>query len=261
MITRPNTFCHSGSFGDIIYSLPIVKYFGGGEFYLKFNSLNWVGQYYYGSLPNPFHQGRMTEADFEYMRDFFLEQPYITKFEPLDPKTTEITHNLDRFREIFVHHPGNYVDCYSTVFGITDKGIQNNLRLSTWLSVKNPKVIPGKSVVINRTQRWIQTNQLNPQWAKWREEGLAERAVFVGLPQEHENFVKVTGINLDYYPTPTMLDLAEVIAGAKEFIGNQSMALSLAIGLGTSTWCEYRRDLPLDRNECGNFNPARVKYF
>lgn len=256
-----NKFKHSGTFGDLIYSLPIVKYYGGGEFYLHLDQINWVGQHYYRSKPDPFHQGRMSAVDFEYMKSFMLEQPYISKFEVLDTHTTEITHNLDRFREIFVNHPGNYVDCYATVFGIDNAGSRSNLRLSTWLTVKNPRTIPGKTTVINRTQRWIQTNQLNPQWAQWREQGIGDRAVFVGLPNEHREFVASTGIYVEYLPTASMLEMAEVIAGAQQFIGNQSMALSLAIGLGTATWCEYRRDLPESRNECWGFNPARVKYF
>jgi hypothetical protein len=47
-----------------------------------------------------------------------------------------------------------------------------------------------------------------------------------------------------------MLELASVIAGADQFIGNQSVALSLAIGLGVNYACEARQDLPLERNEC-----------
>ena len=34
-----NKFKHSGTLGDIIYSLPIVKYFGGGEFYLHLHQI------------------------------------------------------------------------------------------------------------------------------------------------------------------------------------------------------------------------------
>ena len=256
------SFKHSGTTGDIVYSLPIVKYFGGGDFYLHLNQIDWIGKHYYGSDPDPFHKGRMTIDDFNYMKSFFLEQEYITGFETLNPATTEISHNLDRFRELFVHHPGNYVDCYATAFGITDAKVRTNLRLATWLSVNHPRAIPGKPIVINRTPRWIPTTgQLNSQWTTWKDEGIGQRAVFVGLPGEHELFVKTTGIELEYLPAATMLDIAEIVAGAEQFIGNQSMALSLAIGLGTPTWCEYRRDLPIARNECCNFNPALVTYF
>jgi hypothetical protein len=44
--------------------------------------------------------------------------------------------------------------------------------------------------------------------------------------------------------------MASLIAGAESFIGNQSAALSVAIGLGVQFWCEGRKDLPIERNEC-----------
>jgi hypothetical protein len=58
-----------------------------------------------------------------------------------------------------------------------------------------------------------------------------------------------------------MLELAEVIAGAKLFIGNQSQALALAIGLGVPYHCEARQDLPLERNECYFPNQPNGNYF
>ena len=35
------TFKHSGTGGDLLYSLPLVKYLGGGEFYLHLNQIDW----------------------------------------------------------------------------------------------------------------------------------------------------------------------------------------------------------------------------
>ena len=112
-----NTFKHSGTLGDLIYSLPLVKHFGGGKFYLHLNQVDWIGQHYYGAKPNPFHQGRMNAQDYEFMKSFMRAQDYIEDFLPLDPKATEITHNLDKFRPLFVGHPGNYVDIYAHAFG------------------------------------------------------------------------------------------------------------------------------------------------
>ena len=59
-----------------------------------------------------------------------------------------------------------------------------------------------------------------------------------------------------------MLDLANVIAGADTFIGNQSSALALAIGLGVANiHCEARTDMPLTRNECYFPRMTNVAYF
>lgn len=241
-------FKHSGAAGDLIYSLAIARHFGGGEFYVHLNQMNWIGQHYYGSLPSPFHRDRLNEQDFEYMKGFLEAQTYFTKVGVLG-KDTEITHNLDRFRPLFVGHPGNYVDIYSTAFGITDPDMQTIMRTTPWLSVPKVDRVDGRDVVVNRTQRWL-PGTLSENWARWRTEGVEERAVFVGLPEEYEQFSKDVGWNIPYCPTETMLDLAQVVGGANLFIGNQSQALALAIGLGTPYYCELRSDLPIERNEC-----------
>jgi len=239
------TFKHSGAFGDLIYGLPIMKHFGGGDFYLHLNQMDWVGQYYYGSRPAPFHQGRLTVQDFESIRPLLLAQDYVTGCEILDPKRHEITHNLDRFRQPFVGHPGNYVDIYSSVFRLSPEDAVK-VRTTPWLAVE-PKV--SKPVVINRTQRWTPPSP-GPEWQQWKAQGLEDRAIFVGSPDEHRAFASQTGLNIAYQPTENLLELAQYIAGAEEFIGNQSVALSIAIGLGQKFHCELRRDLPKERNEC-----------
>jgi hypothetical protein len=244
-----NTYKHSGAFGDFLYSLPIVKYFGGGSVFAHLNQMDWVGAHYYGSAPAPFHQGRMRESDYEFMKLFMLAQHYVDTFEILDPHLTEISHNLDRFRVPFVGHPGNYVDIYADVFGIKSDVVKAELRNTPWLSVPIFRQIKNKSVVINRTARWT-PGILSAQWDIWRGQGMEKQAIFVGLPEEHAAFQTTTGWNIDYQPTGSMLELAEYIAGAETFIGNQSSCLALAIGLGTKFYCEVRTDLPINRNEC-----------
>jgi hypothetical protein len=249
---------HSGAFGDLIYGLPIVKHFGAGKFYLHLDQINWIGQHYYGSPPNPFHAGRLTQGDFAYMKTFMESQGYITEFRVMD-RSAEITHNLDKFRPLFVGHPGNYVDIYATAFGITDPLEQRQLRTTPWITAKS-RVIDDRRVVINRTQRWI-PRQLSPQWDTWKAEGVEDSAVFVGLQQEHEAFAKATGWSIPWHRTDSMLELAEIIAGADLFIGNQSQALALAIGLGQEIYCEHRDDLPLERNECFFADLSTITYF
>lgn len=252
-------FKHSGAFGDLIYGLALTKHLGGGEFYLHLNQIDWIGQHYYGSKPNPFHQGRLTERDFEFMKDFMNAQNYITKFAVLDP-ATEITHNLDRFRPLFVGHPGNYVDIYAVAFGIKDPETRTQMRNTAWLSVPKPRKVEGRSIVINRTARWT-PRLLSPQWDQWRSQGFEQQAIFVGLAEEYESFCRSTGWQIPHQKTETMLDVAEYIAGSKLFIGNQSMALSLAIGLGAEFWCELRDDLPQERNECWFKDHPKSHYF
>jgi hypothetical protein len=252
-------FKHSGALGDLIYSLPIVKHFGPGEFYLHLNQMDWIGQHYYGALPTPFHQGRMTQGDFEYMKTFMEAQEYITKFDVLDPKVAEITHNLDRFRPPFVQHPTNYLMLYSEVFGLTldeAKAVSSQ----PWLTVPKPKRIEGKTTVINRTRRWIPPTP-SGAWDELKSQ-VEDSALFVGLPDEYQAFRKETGWDIAHYATDNMLDLASVIAGAEIFVGNQSQAYALAVGLGVpEIWCESRVDMPLERNECYFPLMTNIQYF
>ena len=151
--------------------------------------------------------------------------------------------------------PTNYLDLYASLFGLS------GYETRPWLSVPNPRKIEGKSVVINRTARWVSKDH-NPQWDLWRNQGYEDQALFVGLPAEYAAFCEATGWEIPWYATSNMLDLAEVIAGADIFIGNQSQCYALAVGLGVGQiHCEIRRDLPIERNECYFPKRSNIEYF
>jgi hypothetical protein len=253
------TFKHSGTLGDIVYGLALMKHFTGGDFYLHLNQVDWIGKHYYGNLPDPFHQGRMNEADFKFMKEFMLAQDYITDFKILDPNKDAITHNLDRFRTLFVGHPANYITTYCMAFGISDADTLLKLNTEPWLSVPTPVIT--KPYVINRTARGFTAPGCNDVWKSWKEKGIDYQSVFVGLPEEHTAFETLTGWKIDYYPTKNMLELASVIAGADQFMGNQSVALSIAQGLRVPYAFEARQDLPLERNESYFPNHDNGAYF
>lgn len=258
---RQLSFKHSGTLGDLIYSLPLVKHFGGGEFYLHLNQIDYLSKHIYGVNPPAVHAGRMNLKDFEFMQTFMQAQPYINKFATLDPRATEITHNLDRFRPYFAAHPGNYVDCYAKVFGITDTQQLQALRQTPWITVPNPRDLGTRNIVINRTDRWVPA-QLSNIWQDWKEQGVDQKAVFVGLDHEYELFRNQVGWAVPHLKVSSLLDMAEIIAGSSVFIGNQSAALSVAIGMGhQDIWCEARRDLPIERNECYFPQQLGLHYF
>lgn len=252
-------FKHSGTFGDLIYSLAVVKELGGGEFYLHLNQIDWICQHFYGGVPDPMHIGRMTEKDFHLIKTFLETQPYITKVDVLT-NNVEITHNLDKFRPLFVGHPTNYINLYADIFKFSGEENHKKLQSSKFLFVDKPKKVENRSVAINRTERWL-PSVLSQNWKKWKDEGLEQKSFFLGLPKEYEQFKKITGFNIPYQQTENILELAEYIDGAEEFIGNQSVALSIAVGLSKRYWCEKRTDLPLDRNECYFPYNANGNYF
>ncbi|NBO99890.1 MAG: hypothetical protein EBU90_07145 [Proteobacteria bacterium] len=254
------SFKHSGTFGDLIYSLPVVKFLEGGKFYLHLNQIDYLTQLNYGSQPDPYHRGRMTEQDYLSLRDLMLAQDYVESFDILDPNTAEITHNLDRFRVPFRSHPGNYVDIYSGLFPSIPLDHYSELRNQPWLTVPNPRVIDGRTVVINRTGRWP-SNVARQSYDLIREQGAEKDSVFIGHESEYLAFKQEMGWDIPFHRTANLLEMAEVIAAADQFIGNQSVALSLAIGLGVEFACELRTDLPIERNECFFPNHPNGDYF
>lgn len=258
-----NVYKHSGTAGDLIYALPLVQYLGGGEFYLHLHQVEWMSQHYYNAplAPTHFHKGRMTEKDFESLRGLLEAQPYLSKVGILDTSETAVTHNLDKFRDLFVKHPGNYVDVYSTTFGITSPSEQEELRGTPWLTIPDYKTVEGRDIAVNRTARWLPP-KLSPIWDEWRTQGVEDQAFFIGLPEEYAAFKAATGWNIPYQPTENLLELAQYIAGANVFIGNQSVGLSIAIGFGhNDIWCEARRDLPIEKNECYFPKQHGLNYF
>ena len=255
-----NKFKHSGTTGDIVYSLSLVKYLGGGEFYLHLDQVNSICFNRWGVLPAPFHQGRMNQADYDFMRDFMLAQDYINDFKIFNPQITDLTHNLDDYRPLFNKHCENFIDVYTKTFGIDDLEIQKHIRQTKWITVPSITKIHKRVVAINRTERYLPV-ELRPQWDMWKNQGLEQVSFFVGLPHEYELFRKTIGWGIPFVETKTMLDLASIIAGCEHFIGNQSQCLSLAVGLGIPFYCELGPKLPGEKNELYFEDLPTANYF
>lgn len=94
-----------------------------------------------------------------------------------------------------------------------------------WLTCEPSKESRGR-VVINRTGRYT-----NPffQWGQVVHH-YRNRLLFVGLHHEWRDFCGNFGY-VEFRPTGNMLEVAQLIAGAELFIGNQSCANAIAEGL------------------------------
>jgi ADP-heptose:LPS heptosyltransferase len=127
----------------------------------------------------------------------------------------------------------------------------------TWLEADAKKIAP---IVINRTFRYRCPNG-NGTWQSLLEQAsITQNGVFVGNKDEHEDFVKSTGFTVDYYPVQDFKELADIIVGADLFMGNQSAAKSIAMGLGKSSVLETIKIKPLRNNEC-YFPRDNCQYF
>lgn len=251
---KPN-FSTMGTFGDTIYSLCLMKMVGGGNLYVKLNALDDFARNVIGWQDAGPARGRYTERDYEVLEPLLNAQDYLD--------TVQIWNGEDLdYKELDNHWKmhllkgwqGNQTECYALTLGmdIHDPEIKKKLLFEPWLTPVDPIKIPGKPFVVNRTSRYLYGNP-SEEWYAWVESGLGDYSVFVGSEQEHKDFESQFNVKIDYLKTDNLLELARVIQGCEHFIGNQSVALSIAIGLGKSYRCEVRKDYESTRTPHGGY--------
>lgn len=251
------TFKHSGTFGDLIYGLSVVKKMGGGDIEFAIGNIeNCVSQYgYRPDEVDPMHKGRFADKDFDLLLPLLLRQDYINGVTKWYPGDAEADVDLDRFRGVlFRGFEGNYVQAYHMTFGLP---VTAEIFNETWLEADARTIAP---VVINRTFRYRCPNGTGTWQGLLEQANITNNGIFVGNKDEHEDFVKSTGFNVEYYPVQDFKELADVIAGADLFMGNQSAAYSIAMGLGKSSVLETIKIKPLANNEC-YFPRDNCQYF
>lgn len=241
------TFKHSGTAGDTIYSLDIVRKMGGGAFSIAINNIENCIMKYTGRPADvaPEHRGRYTEKDYELLAPLIARQSYITNVQKWYDGYQEPDIDLDHFRSfLYRQFEGNIIEAYHKAFNLS---WDNSMYSDVWLEA-DP--IREASVVVNRTNRYLDPAS-EPVWKQMCEDGdLENTGIFVGTPDEHASFVSWTGCNIPYRPVQDFKELADIIAGADLFLGNQSMAYSIATGLGKETMLEIHKIKPLQYSEC-----------
>ena len=227
-----NSFRHSGKLGDIIYSLPAVKALGGGSYLVDHRTE------YFGKPALGERAARM-------MTELLLTQDYIQQAALYDGRP--VSCDLDRFREVAVSiHLFNGLRAQTNratgmLFGDALERIREQIipkieldlpqchwdcaalpgraNVDPWLSGMDKKHVAD--IVICRTERHpgkLDWNVLRP---------IAHKAVFVGFEKERLAFHK-SRFAVAFYKAADFVDLAQVIAGAKLFVGNQCFGLALA---------------------------------
>jgi hypothetical protein len=120
-----------------------------------------------------------------------------------------------------------------------------------WLTPVDPIKIPGKYIVVNRTDRYLQHSD-GQGWKNWTDNYLGEFGVFIGTEKEHHAFQENMKLKIQYYKTENMLVMAQVVQGCEMFLGNQSLAFSLAVGFGKAYWCEIYETIPTPHGGYGD---------
>lgn len=214
-----NTFGHTGDLGDIIAGMPVMRALEGGSVVLSNNHA-------------VINSGRenLHGARYEAIKPLLEAQPYISGVEWRD-SLEGVTHDFSVFR----HHERfgeNIIDSQARHFGMQ---VDN----TPWLTVTPSQKLKGR-VVMARSQRY------HSDWFPWREIAalVGDTALFVGMPSEHAEFEQTIGRSIEHVLTENLLELAEIIAGSKLFIGNQSCPFWIAAGLGVPIIQEVLPNIP-----------------
>lgn len=184
---------------------------------------------------------------FDALLPLLEEQPYIESVKWVN-KPTKFDYDFSFFQRRDHKYGECLTDWQAYAVGLTDCGYS----FDPWLNVSVRDKFRGRAV-INRTDRYH--NGSFP-W-DWIKRVYGRDAVFVGHKNEHRQFERECW-DIDYVSTNDLLELAELIAGADIFIGNQSCPMWIAFGLGKKviqeTWpggpnscvprpgCIYTRD-------------------
>ena len=196
---------HTGDIGDIIASLASCKALGSCKYKIGFRE---NGQ-----------RETMHGERFESIKPLLEAQYYINSVE-WDYQIAGITHDFSTFRSHYQVHENLALQQAKHV------GITVNIK-EPWLKVEP---IYHNRTVIARSSRYH--NPIFP----WRRllDSLEDEPLFVGLVTEHKAFESYFG-EIEYQKTENILELAKVIAGAKQLISNQTCAWCLGASLGLPT--------------------------
>ena len=220
-------FRHSGNSGDLIYSIPTMYALANGKpIHLHLN-LGMRG--HYGKKPHPLGNLMLNEKMVAMLQPLLLSQKNfatcdIFKDQPLD-------YNLDLIREYpFPLNRGNIARWYFYIFAVnSDLG-------RSWLQVQ-PDLSMKDHIVIARSQRYLQPLIDYSFLTKFK------KLAFVGVPQELEDMRRMLP-HIEYRPVENFLELAQVIAGSRLFIGNQSFPFAIAEALKVKRMLEVYHQSP-----------------
>jgi len=195
------TFFHNGSMGDIIYSIPTVMAMGGGAIYLRWDT-------HYRQMERLLRlQASVTDV---------MGPGQITDW------NTDV--NLSLYRRVARAAAREGVAKHLAVCHMEPHGVTHDLT-RPWLYAPYRNSV--KPVIVNRSKRYHDREEID-----WRILGDVRHEVgFVGSPLEHKRFVKKSGFHVDHIYCNDALDMANVIAGARLFLGNQSLGFAIAEAL------------------------------
>lgn len=204
---------HSGDLGDIIYSLLWCRVELGSIRMILGPDARWKLR----------HQ--MDVWTYRFLYPLLFSQSWIQEVN-FSPVIVSCDFCLNDFRLTWFNRrqSSNLFQAYAEQFKTL--ALPENF---AWLEVE-PKPLPDLPVVIARSGRY--RNGMFPWYTISK--AYRDRMAFVGLKEEHEDWSKHYGKGAVFVPVKDALEMAQIIAGARLFIGNQSFPMSLALAMNKS---------------------------
>jgi hypothetical protein len=208
---------HSGNAGDIIYALPTIKKIQEVtgvpvNLYLILGKPLNLPNYSNHPLGNVMLNQKMADMLFPLLRSL----PYIDSCEIYSDQRIDV--DLDYFRAGLVPQDrGNIARWCGYITGVSPE------LWKSWLTV-TPDTSYGGTIVLARSGRY-QNKQINYKFLN-KYNNLA----FIGVESEY-NAMRRHLPNIKWVQVDDFMQLAQIIAGCKFFIGNQSFPYSIAEGL------------------------------
>lgn len=206
---------HSGNLGDIIYSLSVLCQLSIDKaahivYYIKLDVPST-----FTDKTHPVGSVMINRKMFEMALPLLKCQPYIHDVIPLERgEDILVDYDLDLFRK--------------------DHKNLSAGDIKTWITLSYPELrpdlsdeclyiptIPNDYIVINRSQRY---NAPLIDYTILEDKG---KCMFVGVESEYK-IMRAIAPSIEYLPVNDFKELAEIIAGCKLFVGNQSMPFAIA---------------------------------
>lgn len=200
-----STFSHSGDIGDIAYAMPTIKALGGGTLLLSQSKTTRIV---------------MNRANIDFVKPLLESQDYIDLVD--EYRGEQVCYNLDYFHQYWRENSQYGISLAAwqcRAFSVPESVLNEQ-----WITGLEPKKV--SPVIIHRSPRYHNSN------FDWKRVVTKYKGKinFVGLASEHSEFTK----EFNYVPHAVVkdaLEMAQIIAGAEVFIGNQSFPAALAEGL------------------------------
>lgn len=205
-----------GDAGDIAYMSCIIKAMPDGPHELLIEEKKDGGI----AKTRPTAEGLVA-----FVGPFLESQSYITKVRLIEPTDAPVWRSGGFRPEGFVRHTETLLSAHLNHYNSHRPGILPVDTSKPWFDTSpDPKGF-GR-VIVNRTYRY---NNKDFPW-KGIVDFYGEQIAFIGLPFEHKSFCELYG-QVNYLPTHSLLEVAQLIKASNLFIGNQSCAFAVAEGL------------------------------